>query len=418
MFLRSLLVVAGLSPFISLAQPNANQISGSSDPLNAITTAMPFLGIDPESRGGAMGDAGTALSPTANSLYWNTAMISFAKTKSEIGLSYVPWLRQLTNDIHLSYLAGFYRFGRHSVGGSLRYFSLGEITFTSSDGSVIRKDKPSEFEIAFGYAFKLSDRSSIGVNGKFAYSNLTGGLTVEGTQTKAGIAGIADISYAYRNEDIDWFGINGVYAFGVNIQNIGNKIQYSQLARRDFLPQALKIGNAYTAEIDKYNSLTVSLDFQKLLVPSPPVYSQSGDLISGKNNDVGVIAGMIQSFYDAPGIPLKDDNGDYIQNSDGSYQVKKGSKFKEEMREINIAAGLEYWYNNVFAVRGGYFHEHYTKGGRQFFTAGIGIQYNMFCFDFSYLMSLKRNSPLANTMRFTIRFKLGDFNKTDDSKPE
>lgn len=419
MLIRKLLVVASLSPFISLAQPNANNLSGA-DPLNAITTAMPFLGINADSRSGAMGDAGTALSPNANSMFWNTAMLNFSKDKSEIGLSYVPWLRQLTNDIHLSYLAGYYRFGRHVVGGSLRYFSLGEITFTSNDGSVIRKDKPSEFELGFGYAFKLSDRSSIGVNGKFAYSNLTGGLVVEGSQTKAGVAGIADISYAFRNEDIRWFGINGVYAFGVNIQNIGNKIQYSQLARRDFLPQALKIGNAYTAKIDKYNSITLSIDIQKLLVPTPAIYdATSGELISGKPNDVGVIAGMVQSFYDAPGTPLKDENGDYIQNSDGTYQLKKGSRFKEELREYNIGSGVEYWYNNLFALRGGYFHEAYTKGGRQFFTAGFGLQYNMFSFDFSYLMSLKRNSPLANTLRFSIRFKLGDNgNKVDESKPE
>lgn len=314
MFLRKVLVLASLTPIISLAQPGADELSGA-DPNNAITTAMPFLGINAESRGGAMGDAGTALSPTANSMYWNTAMLNFAKTKSEIGLSYVPWLRQLTNDIHLSYLAGYTKVGsRHVIGASLRYFSLGEITFTSGDGSTIRKDKPNEFEIGFGYAFKLSERSSIGINGKFAYSNLTGGLVVEGTQTKAGVAGMADISYAYRNEDINWFGINGIYAFGVNIANIGNKIQYSVTSQRDFLPQNLKIGNAYTAEIDKYNSLTVSFDIQKLLVPTPPIYTQGGDLVSGKSNDVGVIGGMVQSFYDAPGTPLKDDNGDYIQN--------------------------------------------------------------------------------------------------------
>ncbi len=396
-----------------------SQVTQNDIQLNAITTAMPFLGINADSRSGAMGDAGTALSPNANSMFWNTAMLNFSDKKAEIGLSYVPWLRQLTNDIHLSYLAGFYRFGRHTVAGSLRYFSLGEITFTSGDGSVIRKDKPSEFEVGFGYAFKLSDRSSIGVNGKFAYSNLTGGLPVEGTQTKAGVAGIADISYAYRNEDIQWFGVNGVYAFGVNIQNIGNKIQYSQLARRDFLPQALKIGNAYTAKVDKYNSVTVSFDIQKLLVPSPAIYTQSGEIVSGKSNDVGVIAGMVQSFYDAPGTPVKDDNGDYVQNADGSYQIEKGSKFKEELREYNLAGGLEYWYNNLFALRAGYFHEAYSKGGRQFFTAGFGIQYNMFAFDFSYLMALKRNNPLANTLRFSLRITLGEnFNKTDEDKPE
>lgn len=399
------------------------QVTDDQLQLNTITTAMPFLAIDPESRGGAMGDAGTALSANSTSIFWNTAMINFSDDDAEISVSYTPWLRKLTNDIHLSYVSGYKRLGeRQAITGALRYFSLGEITFTDANASVIRDDKPNEFELAAGYAFKLSERNSLGINGKFAYSNLTGGLVVAGTQTKAGVAGIADISYAYRNDDIKWFGYNGVIAFGTTINNIGNKIAYSELAVRDFLPMNLKIGSAYTAELDKYNRLTYSLEVQKLLVPTPPVRILNDDneyeIIAGRNNDVGVIAGLVQSFYDAPGTVQTDDNGDYVQNADGSYAIVKGSRFKEEMTEINIATGIEYWYNNIFALRGGFFYENYNKGDRKFFTAGIAIQYNIFGLDISYLAALKRDNPLANTLRFTLRFKLGQKAPAGEEKPE
>lgn len=422
MLSHKLLIFTVFVSSFSFAQGGGQGVTQNDIQLNTITTALPFLGINPDSRSGAMGDAGTALSPNSSSTMWNTAMLNFAESKSEIGVSYTPWLRQLTNDMHLSYLSGYARVGdRHVVGGALRYFSLGEITFTDNAGGYIREFKPNEFELTLSYAFKLAERHSIGVNGKFAYSNLTGGLVTAGTETKAAIAGIADISYAHRNDDINWFGVNGVYSLGVVIANVGNKVAYSANARRDFLPASLRIGNAYTAKIDKYNSLTVSVDVSKLLVPTPPVYADvNGEttLISGKNNDVGVIAGMIQSFYDAPGRVIKDDNGDPIDNGDGTFQVKKGSKFGEEMREIMIGSGLEYWYNDIFAVRGGYFYENISKGGRQFFTMGIGFKYNIFSFDFSYLAAMKRNNPLANTMRFTLRFSLGDKVRDTESKPE
>ena len=365
---------------VSFAQPTGGSGATSGDlQLNTITTALPFMAITPDSRAGGMGDAGTALSPTSTSVYWNTSMISFAKEKSELSLSYTPWLRQLTNDIHLSYLSFYYKVNRlHSVGGALRFFSLGEITFTDASGNVIRDDKPSEFEITGAYAFRLSDKFSIGLNGKFAYSNLTGGLTVGGVNTKAGIVGGTDLSFTYFNEDAKIGKTKGSYTFATTINNIGNKVAYSELSQRDFIPMNLKIGNAFKADFDKYNSVTFALDLQKLLVPTPAYYDVidgTYTMISGRSNDVGVISGMIQSFYDAPGAPLTDADGKYIQNADGSYEVKKGSKFTEELTEINIAGGLEWWYNNVL--------------------------------DFSYLASISgRQSPLANTLRFTLRLNL------------
>jgi hypothetical protein len=397
---------------VSFAQPTGGSGATSGDlQLNTITTALPFMAITPDSRAGGMGDAGTALSPTSTSVYWNTSMISFAKEKSELSLSYTPWLRQLTNDIHLSYLSFYYKVNRlHSIGGALRFFSLGEITFTDASGNVIRDDKPSEFEITGAYAFRLSDKFSIGLNGKFAYSNLTGGLTVGGVNTKAGIVGGTDLSFTYFNEDAKIGKTKGSYTFATTINNIGNKVAYSELSQRDFIPMNLKIGNAFKADFDKYNSVTFALDLQKLLVPTPAYYDVidgTYTMISGRSNDVGVISGMIQSFYDAPGAPLTDADGKYIQNADGSYEVKKGSKFTEELTEINIAGGLEWWYNNVLAVRGGIFYENKNKGNRQYINVGASFKYNMFGIDFSYLASISgRQSPLANTLRFTLRLNL------------
>ena len=379
--------------------------------LNTITTALPFMSITPDSRAGGMGDAGTALSPSSSSVYWNTSILSFSEQTSEISLSYTPWLRQLTNDIHLSYLSGFYKINEtHTIGGALRYFSLGEITFTDASGNVIRDDKPSEFELTGAYAFRLSKRFSVGINGKFAYSNLTGGLTVGGVNTKAGVVGAADLSFSYYNDDAKIGSLDGIYTFATTINNVGNKVAYSELSERDFIPMNLIIGNSFLANFDAYNKVTFSLDLQRLLVPTPPLYDViDGEytMLAGMNPNIGVINGMIQSFYDAPGAVATDDNGDYIQDADGNYEVVKGSRFKEELSEINIAFGMEWWYNDVFAVRTGVFYESPNKGNRQFLNIGASLKYNMFAIDFSYLASLNgRQSPLANTLRFTVRLDL------------
>lgn len=398
----------------AFAQPNGGG-SGVTDndlQLNTITTALPFMAITPDSRAGGMGDAGTALSATSTSVYWNTSMLSFAEDKSELSLSYTPWLRQLTNDISLSYLSAYYKINKiHTIGGSLRYFSLGEITFTDVSGNVLRDDKPSEFELTGAYAFRLAKRLSIGINGKFAYSNLTGGLTVGGVNTKAGVVGAADFSITYRNDDAKIGRTSGIYSFATTINNLGNKVAYSELSKRDFIPMNLKIGNSFEAEFDDYNKVTFAVDLQRLLVPTPAFYDNiDGDytMLSGMNGDVGIINSIMQSFYDAPGVVAKDENGDYIQNTDGTYEVVKGTKLKEELAEINIAAGAEWWYNDVLAMRTGIFYENKNKGNRQFLNFGASLKYNMFSIDFSYLASISgRQSPLANTLRFTLRLNLG-----------
>jgi hypothetical protein len=412
----SLFLFFTIISFVSFAQPTGSGVTDNDLQLNTITTALPFMSITPDSRAGGMGDAGTALSPNSTSVYWNTSALSFSKMKSEVSLSYVPWLRQLTNDIHLSYLAGYVQLNKiHTIGGSLRYFSLGEITFTDASGNVIRDDKPSEFELTGAYAFRLSDKLSIGLNGKFAYSNLTGGLTVGGVNTKPGVVGAADLSFTYYNDEAKIGKLDGVYTFAATFNNIGNKVAYSELSKRDFIPMNMKIGNSFKAEFDRYNHVTFAVDLQKLLVPTPGITKSTvgysslpSDAFIGRTSDVGVISGMIQSFYDAPGALAKDEDGNFIQNTDGSYEIVKGSRLKEELAEINIAAGVEWWYNDVFAVRSGVFIENKNKGNRQFLNFGASLKYNMFAFDFSYLASISgRQSPLANTLRFTIRLYLG-----------
>jgi hypothetical protein len=405
---KSILVSAIISLCFGVMSQGANV---NDLQMNTITTALPFLSITPDSRAGAMGEAGTALSGNSTSIYWNTSMLSFAEKKAEIGMSYVPWLRQITNDISLSYLSGYSQLNkRHTVGGGIRYFSLGQITFTDASGDVLRDDKPSEFELIGSYAFKLSEKLSIGLNGKFGYSNLTGGLVVGGVDTKPGVIGATDLSFTYFNPIAKIGSNEGQFVFATTLNNIGNKVAYSELARRDFIPMNIKIASSYKSKIDNYNSVLFALELQKLLVPTPPIYDVDGTtILSGKNNDIGVIAGLLQSFYDAPGVVEKDDNGDYIQNEDGTYQIQKGSRLKEELTEINIATGLEYWYNNVFALRTGFFYENKNKGNRRYVNFGAGFNYNNLGIDISYLAPLNgKNSPLANTLRFTLRFTIGN----------
>lgn len=389
--------------------------------LNTITTAVPFLQITPDSRSGALGDAGTALSPSSSSFFWNTSMLAFAEKSNEIAISYSPWLQNLANDINLSHISGYVQLNNNNaVGGSLRYFSLGEIIFTDEIGSETMRHTPTEMELLGGYAYRLNENYSLGINGKFIFSDLTRGLVVPGAgQTKPGMAGAADLSFTYRNDEVQLAEGGGALALSATLNNVGNKISYTELDNRDFLPTNLKLGSGLTFKFDKFNSLTWITDFSKLLVPTSPIYNFSNPEIiaAGMNPDVGVVVGMLQSFYDAPGALLRDGNNNPIENEDGTYQVQSGSVLREELSEIMIATGLEYWYSDIFAARMGYFHENINKGARQHFTFGVGIEYNMIGFDFSYLTSIQRNNPLQNTLRFTLRLYLGEKNKETNLEP-
>ena len=372
--------------------------------LNTITTAVPFLIIPPDSRAGGMGDAGVATSPDANSVHWNTSKLAFSKQNAEISASYSPWLRGLVDDIKLSYLAGYKKINKkHSIGGSLRYFSLGEIIFTDATGQKTSKFNPNEFEVLGGYALQVSDYMAVGINAKFIYSNLTGGISNGTNTSKAGIAGATDLSFSYFNPEINLGSYNTVLSFGATVSNIGNKMAYTDENERDFLPANLKLGSGFKVNFDEYNSLTATVDFNKLLVPTLPFrHPDTKEVVSGKNNNVGVVSGMLQSFYDAPGITFEDENGE--------YQVEKGSRLREELREINIGGGIEYWYSDILAFRTGFFHESTTKGNRKYMTFGAGLKAYSFGLDLSYLVSVTQNNPLANTIRFSLSFRFGDNN--------
>ena len=366
--------------------------------LNTITTAVPFLLISPDSKSGAMGDVGVATTPDASSMHWNPAKLAFSKDDIGISVSIVPWLRELVPDINLQYIGGYYKLNdNEAIGYELRYFSLGDITFTDGSGQVIGQYKPNEMAFGTAYSRKLSRDFSIAISARYIYSNLTGGQTAGGTETIAGQSIAADVS-TYYTKPITIADKKSDISFGMNISNIGNKISYTETITRDFIPINLRLGTDVTSEIDDYNKMSFAIDFNKLLVPSPPIYDADGNLIAGKDPEVSVVSGMFQSFGDAPGEI--DETGNPVP----------GSIFKEEMREINISAGFEYWYANQFALRAGYFHEHDTKGGRKYLTFGSGVKYNVFALDFSYLISTSNiggTNPLANTMRFTLVFDLG-----------
>ena len=400
--------------------------------LNTITTAVPFLLIAPDSRAGGLGDAGLALSPDANSIHWNGAKMAFAQDLTgndmEVSVAYSPWLRQLVNDIGLAYLGGYKQIDdKLAIGGSLRYFSLGSIQFTDNTGGDLGTYKPNEFALDFGGAYKLSDNFSVGMTARFINSNLTNISTGGGTDAKPGRAGAADLSAFYNSNEFSLGGKDAQIAAGINISNIGSKISYTSASTdRDFIPANLRVGQALTMDFDEYNSLTFITDFSKLLVPTQPIYRVDGSgqpvqdsegnyiVSSGKDPNVGVATAIFNSFVDAPGFAIPNGSGGAEIDANGDVQIEKGSKFKEELREVNISTGFEYWYAKQFAVRAGYFYEHATKGNRQFATLGLGIKYSVFALDLSYLIPTTQRNPLQNTLRFTLRFNFGGSKDTTE----
>jgi hypothetical protein len=379
---------------------------------NTITTAVPFLTIAPDARGGAMGDAGVATSPDANSMAYNPAKYAFIDSKVGFSAAYSPWLRSLVNDINLAYVAGYYRLDdKQTLAASLRFFSLGDITFTDDAGNVIGNFRPNEFAIDGTYSRKFSNTWPGAVAARFIYSDLTQGQVVQGQQTKAGTSIAADVA-VYHQRELNWRSVDEAeFAFGIAIQNIGQKISYTDAStEKDFIPTNLKFGPRLTIDLDDYNRLSFAVDVNKLLVPTPPIYAQdslgnpvyddSGNpvIASGMDPDVSVVTGMVQSWYDAPGFTTPEPDS------------KEISPFGEEMREFYFSVGAEYWYNKVFAIRAGFFYEDKYKGNRQYFTLGAGLKYNVFGLDFSYLIPLEQNNPMQNTLRFSLIFDFDAFN--------
>jgi hypothetical protein len=387
MFKLIRIFVVGLILVLAVNQTFAQAtLSGA----NVVTTAVPFLTISPDSRAAGMGDVGVGTSADVNSQHWNAAKYAFTESDMGVALSYSPWLRNLADDINLAYLVGYKRLDDYqTLSASLRYFSLGDILFYDDQAQYQGQQNPNEFAIDFGYTRLLSDYFSGAVIGRYIRSDLTGGQMINGVESHAGNSYAVDVAFYYRNEFMTGRQEN-LFSAGINIQNIGAKISYTDGEVKDFIPTNMKLGAAYTTELDDYNTITFAVDLNKLLVPTPPrdtTTYDDGDIIypGGINSDISVVGGMFSSFGDAPG------------------------GMKEELQEVNISAGVEYWYNQQFAIRAGYFYEHENKGNRKFMTAGAGLKLNVFALDFSYLLPLVRNHPLENTLRFTLSFDVDAF---------
>lgn len=334
----------------------------------AITTAVPFLLISPDARHAALGEAGVASSPDANSSYWNPAKLAFISTDYGGSVSYTPWLGKIINDMSISYLTGFYKISREqAVSVGLKYFDLGDIFFTENgvDGTNFN---PREFSLDLTYSRILTEELSVGLTGRYIHSNLTGAFSSGGVDARPGKSVAADIGIFYNKQLQSTRGSS--LSLGATISNIGAKITYSDSDNKDFLPTNLRLGSAFTTSLDGHNTLTFLLDFNKLLVPT-----------IDKNQTL--LSGMFSSFTDAPG------------------------GFSEEVHEITTSMGVEYWYEHVFAARLGYFLEAYDKGNRKYLTLGAGFRKKSFGFDIAYLVPTnKREHPLAETLRFTILFEL------------
>jgi len=335
---------------------------------NPIQTVVSFLTIAPDSRAGAIGDAGAATTPDAYSMHWNPSKFALIDGKGGVALSYVPWLRYIVSDINIAYLTGYYRFDKKQVlSGSLRYLTYGQIDFTDETGYTMLVVSPNEWAIDAAYSRLLSEKFAGGITFRFIYSNLTHGYR----DTKPGYSMAADISGYYHN-DISLFNKDALLALGFNISNIGSKMSYTE-SYSDFIPMNLKIGSALTYNFDRFNKIMLTVDLNKLLVPTP-------DSTVTVEKNISVPEALFTSFADAPG------------------------GFIEELHEITYSYGAEYWYNDMFALRAGYFHENANKGKRQYFTAGAGFRMSGFTIDFSMLMPVAISHPLARTLRFSLSF--------------
>lgn len=374
------------------------QAMGADNPknqFNPVQTGVTSLGIAPDARGAAMGDLGVATEPDAYSQYWNPSKYAFAYSTAAVSLSYTPWLRKLVNDIYLANLAGYWKIGggdNQAVSASLRYFSLGEVNLTDDGGVVTNSVNPYELAFDLGYSRKLSEKFSMGVALRYIYSDLAFSDAYSAEQQTGASAFATDISGFFTSYPI--IGRNECqWSWGFNISNIGSKVSYNDGNDPAFLPTNLRLGTTFTFPLAQYNNLALSLDINKLLVPTRP--RQSDYMAEDGNYDseayeaaledwrnTSSISGIFKSFSDAPG------------------------GFSEELKEINFSVGAEYNYNQQFFVRAGYFYEHPDKGNRQYFSFGAGFSLNVIQLDASYMLATAQSSPLDQTLRFSLTFDM------------
>jgi hypothetical protein len=389
-----LLIVFALAGFSSYAQ-NSVIISGQDPNRRVITTAVPFLNFAPDSRHSAMGDVGVATTPDANSAHWNSGKLAFIKENLGFSMSYSPWLGKLVNDMSVSYLTGFKKIDENSAFAfDLRYFNMGDIQLTDGRGNELGEFNPRDIAIGGTYSRKLSQYFGLGVSARFIYSNLSGNISsTTGSDARPGIGVGADIGLYYQ-KPIFIGAKDGTWSWGVSMSNIGPKITYNSAEDLDYIPTNFRIGTAYAVNFNSNNTISFALDLNKLMVPTPPRYrtnedgtlatDENGELIieAGQDPNRALISGMFGSFSDAP---------------DG---------FREEMQEFTVSFGMEYLYAQKFALRTGYFYENPTKGGRKYFTMGLGIDIKKIGIDFSYLVPQVQNHPLAETLRFSLLYTI------------
>ncbi len=363
-FLVALLTITKVS-----AQTNTPVTGG-------ITTATPFLLIVPDARAGGMGDIGVATTADGFSLFHNPAKIAFSDRQIKTGITYSPWLRNLTDDIFIGSGSYINRFSENAAwGADFKYFSLGQIDLTDSQGNNNGSINPNELVFTGSYSLRLSETYAMGVSLKYIRSNLafngTAGNALQPINSFA-----VDVSGYYQSTEENYGNFNGRYRLGFNIANIGPKVSYVP-GEEDFIPTNLKLGGGFDFILDDYNTISTTVEFTKLLVPTPQP--------DGSEQDTGFVNGIFSSFGDAPG------------------------GFSEELKEITYALGAEYLYNQAFALRAGYFHESEEKGNRQYFTLGGGFRTNALNIDLSYLVnSSDVNNPLENSLRFSLSFDLGE----------
>lgn len=349
-----------------------------------ITTGVPFVLIAADPRAAGMGDMGVATSSDGFSQQWNPAKYAFSLSEQGVGVTYTPYLNKLANDIFLGNLTYFNRINeRSAVAASFRYFSLGEIEFRETADQIPLYQSPNELTFDVSYALRLSDRFAMAVAGRYLRSDLKLQVGLDDA-TAAGTFAV-DIAGYYQSEEIPYNDFDGRYRFGFNISNLGPKLKYDETGQENFLPTNLGLGGGFDFILDEYNTVGVSVEFNKLLVPTPPVRNEDGSVYEGKENDVNFLKGVFQSFGDAPG------------------------GFSEEIKEVTWALGAEYWYQDVFAFRAGYFNESDEKGARKFASFGAGFRYTSINIDISYLFSTSKvQSPLEGTLRFGLTFNFGD----------
>ncbi len=371
------LALMGFSPLTATAQEKVDMFNPEK---NSVTSQS----IAPDARAGGMGDVGVATDPDVASQYWNPAKYPFTISRAGVSLNYTPWLRQLVSDIDLAYLVGYYRIGDYSaVSASMRYFSLGEVFYGDTDDTQMTLN-PYEMSLDVAYSIMLSEKFSIAAGVRWIYSDLT--YNYDDTSSP-GSAFAVDLAAYYQNY-INIGQRECQLGLGLDISNVGSKINFGGDENSEFLPANLRVGASLMVPVDEYNRFSIAIDANKPLVPTMPV-KQDGesdeDFITRKQKDyydVSPISGIFKSFSDAPG------------------------GFKEELEEIRWSIGGEYVYNDKFSLRAGYHHESENKGNRKYFTVGAGFKMNVFSLDAGYVIATAKSNPLDQTLRFSLTFDM------------